>query len=143
MTVEQRLDQLEKRNKRLTVALTMVAVVVCAVVTVAATGDNYGTFDTVKTRHVYVVNGAGDIVVALGANYGGDGLVYTQSAKGKQLVKLTSTERGNGTVATYSSPNGKELVALGSTVGDHGTVTTYSPNDETLVSLRMRAAAAV
>ena len=36
MTVEQRLEQLEKRNKRLTVALTMTAVVICAVVPVAA-----------------------------------------------------------------------------------------------------------
>ena len=33
MTVEQRLEQLEKRNKRLTVALTMMGV------TMAATGD--------------------------------------------------------------------------------------------------------
>jgi hypothetical protein len=32
MTVEQRLDQLEKRNKRLTVALTMTVVAMCAVV---------------------------------------------------------------------------------------------------------------
>jgi hypothetical protein len=29
MTVEQRLDQLEKRNKRLTVALTLMAVAMC------------------------------------------------------------------------------------------------------------------
>ena len=37
MTVEQRLDQLEKRNKRLTVALTMTVVAMAAVVTMAAT----------------------------------------------------------------------------------------------------------
>ena len=37
MTVEQRLDQLEKRNKCLTVALTLTVVAMCAVVTVAAT----------------------------------------------------------------------------------------------------------
>ena len=37
MTMEQRMDQLEKRNKRLTVALTMMAVVMCAVITMAAT----------------------------------------------------------------------------------------------------------
>ena len=39
MTIEQRLEQLEKRNKRLTVALTMMAVAMAAVVTMAATGD--------------------------------------------------------------------------------------------------------
>ena len=37
MTVEQRLDQLKKRNKRLTVGLTMIAVTIAAVVTMAAT----------------------------------------------------------------------------------------------------------
>jgi len=39
MTIEQRLEQLEKRNKRLTVALTMMGVTMCAVVMMAATGD--------------------------------------------------------------------------------------------------------
>ena len=39
MTIEQRLDQLEKRNKRLTIALTIMAVAMAAVVTMAATGD--------------------------------------------------------------------------------------------------------
>ncbi len=48
MTMEQRMDQLEKRNKRLTVAFTMMAVVMCAVVTLAATGDKVGDFDTVR-----------------------------------------------------------------------------------------------
>jgi Spy/CpxP family protein refolding chaperone len=37
MTIEQRMDQLEKRNKRLTIVLTMMAVTICAVVTMAAT----------------------------------------------------------------------------------------------------------
>jgi len=39
MTIEQRLEQLEQRNKRLTVALTMTVVAMAAVVTMAATGD--------------------------------------------------------------------------------------------------------
>ena len=40
MTIEQRLDQLEKRYKRLTVALTMMAVAMCAVVTVAVSSSS-------------------------------------------------------------------------------------------------------
>ena len=46
MTIEQRLEQVEQQNqriqrtnKRLTVALTMMAVTMAAVVTMAATGD--------------------------------------------------------------------------------------------------------
>ena len=39
MTVEQRLEQLKGRNKRLMVALTMMAVVMAAVVTMAETAS--------------------------------------------------------------------------------------------------------
>ena len=119
MTIEQRMDQLEKRNKRLTVGLTMMAVAMCAVVTMAATGEKIGIFDTVMAdeviaRHISVTNDTRDIVISLDANDSGDGLVFTKSAKGKQLVQLTSTAEGNGTVTTYQ-PNGKRLVALGAT----------------------------
>ena len=38
-TIEQRLDQLERRNRRLTAALALMVVAICAVVTMAATGD--------------------------------------------------------------------------------------------------------
>jgi hypothetical protein len=44
MTVEQRLDELYKRNKRLTVVLTMTVV--------AATSDKVGEFDTAVARKI-------------------------------------------------------------------------------------------
>ena len=100
MTMEQRMNQLENRNKRLTIALTMMAVVVCAVVTMAATGEKYSDYDIVKARRVWATNDAGDIVVALGATDGGNGLVYTQSAKGKLLVQLGATVDSEGAIAT-------------------------------------------
>ena len=88
MTNEQRLDQLEKRNKRLTVALTMMAVTICAVVTMAATKLKDGHFDmvtadTVIAEYVAVTNHAGEYVVSFGVNDDGGGLVRTYSAKGK------------------------------------------------------------
>ena len=59
MTIEQRLEQLEqqnqrieRKNKRLTAALTLTVVAMCAMVTVAATGEKDGDFDTVFARHV-------------------------------------------------------------------------------------------
>ena len=112
MTIEQRLYQLEKRNKRLTIALTMTVVAMCAV---ATTGEKYSEFDIVKALHIFVTSDACDIVVGLGANDGGDGLVWTRSAEGKELVRLTATVGDEGPVMTYQ-PNGKELVKLTSTV---------------------------
>ena len=133
MTVEQRLDQLEKRNKRLTVALTMTVVAMAAVVTMAATGDKDGRFDTVVARTIYVKNDAGDFVVVLGADDDGNGLVQTKSAKGKELVQLTSTVEDNGTVTTYQ-PNGKRLVDL--TASDNGgLVYVYNKTGEDIVHM--------
>jgi hypothetical protein len=133
MTVEQRLDQLEKRNKRLTVALTMTVVAMCAVVTVAATGDKDGYFDTVQTRKIWVTNDAGDTVVSIGANDYGDGLVYTSSAKGKELVSLSAAESDYGMVTTYQ-PNGKKSVGLSGTENG-GAIVVFNKTGETIVTL--------
>jgi len=92
MTVEQRLDQLEKRNKRLTVALTMTVVVMAAVVTMAATCDKDGEFDTVTVRYIAVKNDAGKIVVSLGANDGGDILPGVQIAAEAREIAAADIE---------------------------------------------------
>ena len=111
----------------------MMAVAMCAVVTMAATGLKYGDFEIVKARHIFVTNGAGDIVISLDANDNGDGLVWTQSAKGKELVKLTSTAAGKGTVTTYQ-PNGKELVALGASANG-GLVDVLNKTGESIANM--------
>ena len=71
MTIEQRLEQLElqnqrieRKNKRLPAALTVMAVAICAVVTMAATGEKDGDFDTVYanvvlTKSIFVFKDAG------------------------------------------------------------------------------------
>ena len=51
-TIEGRLDQLEKRNKRLTAALTLMAVAICAVVTMAAMGGKGGQIDTASSTYI-------------------------------------------------------------------------------------------
>ena len=51
-TIEERLDQLEKRNRRLTAALAVMAVTICAVVTTAATSEKDGDFDTLTAKMI-------------------------------------------------------------------------------------------
>ena len=135
MTVEQRLDQLEKRNKRLTAALTVMAVMMCAVVTMAAKYrvEKEGLFEMVATRHINVMNDAGKVVVTLSANDDGNGMIRTRSAKGNDLVDLTSTEGGNGAVKTYQ-PNGKPMVAI-STTGTGGMIKVYNKTGETIADM--------
>ena len=133
MTIEQRLKRLEKHTKRLTAAQTLMAVAMCALVTVAATGENDGRFDAVTARTIWVENDAGDTVVFLGANRVGDGVVSTRSAMGKTLVMLNSAPSHNGTVQTFQ-PNGKVLVDL--SAGDKGgVVNVYNKTGEAIAKM--------
>ena len=101
-TIEERLDQLERRNRRLTAALAVLAVAICAVVTVAATGLGEVTkFDTVAARHIIVTNDADQPIITLSSDADGAGLVTTYSAKGHYLVVLTSNVLNDGVVTTY------------------------------------------
>jgi hypothetical protein len=105
MTMEQRMDQLEKRNKRLTLALTMTVVVMAAVVTMAATGLKDGEFDVVKAKKLYVdevkvyddiviTNNDGWPVILLGYDSAGSGTMYMQSGEKKALIDLHSNDNG-------------------------------------------------
>ena len=90
------MDQLKKRNKRLTVTLTMTVVAMCAVVTMAATELKDGDFDTVRAKNIFVENAvmAQSVAVISGEN--------------KLAVSLGVAGDGNGTVTTYET-NGSEL----------------------------------
>ena len=97
-TTEQRLERLEKHNERLTTALTVMAVAMCAAVTVAATGDKDGVFDTVAARAIYVTNDEGDIVLGLGSTNGGNGLVKVYNMMGEGIADMRAGPDGNGVV---------------------------------------------
>ena len=74
-TTEQRLERLEKHNKRLTGALTMTVVAMCAVVTMAADEieEGYVTFDTVFAKRILLTNNYGVVVVDLDVSKNGNG----------------------------------------------------------------------
>ena len=140
-TIEERLDQLEKRNKRLTAALTLMAVAMCAVVTVAATGDKDGHFRTVCANSVYATsviaknifakNDEGHYVVTFGANDDGNGLVYTTSREGNMLVTLNSgtSKQGYHIGTVKASGFNEESVKIGGTENG-GTVYIYNKTGE-------------
>ena len=130
MDLEQRVAMLERRATRYRNALVMLVVVICAVAVVGATTDD----GIVRGKAFYLFNDQGKIVVALGFNDGGDGLLSTYSNSGQELVKLTSTTGGDGVLTTYSN-SGQELVNLSATTRGEGLLTTYSKSGHRLVYL--------
>lgn len=132
--IEQRLEQLERQTRRQRLALVVLTVALCGVVSMAATEKRDAEFDTIRAHAVYVENARGQLTVALEADSGGDGAVKTYSAMGGELVELSATADGKGMVATYSSL-GRKLVELGATVSGVGTLTTHQPTGKKLVEL--------
>jgi hypothetical protein len=77
------------------------AVAICAVVTMAATGEKDAEFDTVVAKHIFVVNDRGRNIVSISPNAHGYGVIWTKTAQGKDLVTLGATTGGHGS----QSPN--------------------------------------
>ena len=123
-TTEQRLERLEKHNKRLTTALTLMAVAMCAVVTVAATGMKRGDFDVVTAQAIFVINEAGIPVVGLGSTDFGHGTVTTYQSNGKELVELGAND--NGGMIKVLNKTGESIVTMNADEYGNGKVGAWS-----------------
>ena len=151
MTLEQRMDRLERQvrwHRKIALVLVMA---VAAALSMGQTND----FEYIICRGLTVVNEKGDRVAALKSwklggvlyiygvngysttiiaqNDGGDGFLETSSSSGKELVKLSSG-KGGGILETFSS-SGKKIVDLGTTTSGDGILTTYSSSGKKPVKL--------
>ena len=99
----------------------MMAVVMCAVVTMAATGEKDGNFDVVRAKNIFVESGVmarsiaviideNTLAVTSGITDNGNGWVKTISAKGKALVELSSN--GNGGATEVPNKTGEGIVQM-------------------------------
>lgn len=144
MDVEQRVEQLERQNKRFKVALIMLTVALCAVVTMAATELKNGDFDvlganmviakTLVAHSIAVVDDQNKFLVTLTpTDSGTEGRVITFSSNGKKLVELGGVDN-YGAIATFS-PNGKNTVLISKTE-DGGSMGVFNKTGEGIVQLR-------
>ena len=116
MTVKQRLERLETQNQRIerkNKRLTLMAVAMCAMVTVAADeiDEGYVTFDTLFAKRILVTNDYGAVVVDLDVSKDGNGMIKAQSEKGQTLVSKAST--GNGGRLEVFNVAGEPVASLG------------------------------
>ncbi len=90
----------------------------------------------IRTRGLQIVNSDGQVVVELWPSTNGNGLIFLNSAEGKQLVYIGSlAASGNGLVHINSTEE-KNQIALGSNseTGD-GLINIKNRNEERLISL--------
>ena len=137
MTVEKRLDRLERENRILKGAGSVVLLVLLAVAVMGAS-QKEAIPDVVKARAFHVIAKDGTALVKLedsfGENVGFAGTVVTLNGKGKDLVQLGVSTGGQGVVTTLNG-KGQKLVWLGVTISGEGTVTTLNGKGQKLVRI--------
>ena len=83
MTTEERIVRLERQNRRMKGALSVLCVVVTSAFLIGAGPKNDKLrVDTLTAKNIFVTNGQGKMVVGLGVDDTGNGLVLTMNGKG-------------------------------------------------------------
>jgi len=136
MTTEERLDRLERQNRRLKGGLGVVLLGALAAALFGFTQPEKIP-DVIKAMEFQVVSHDGTIVAKMHHWHGEDqaitGAVTTYNTDGEHLVRLGATETGEGEVATADGKN-HWLVRLSSTQGI-GTVMTLNRKGHEIVSM--------
>lgn len=136
MTSEQRLERLERHNRRLWMGLVLLA-------GAGVTGLMMGQADDeevpkiIRARSFEVVSRGGKPLVRLEETHGTGvlaGTIKTYSIKGQELVWLGVTQGGSGAVITLNS-KGQSLVRLGASKEGEGLATTLNGKGQELVRL--------
>jgi hypothetical protein len=119
MTIEERFKRLERQSKRQRMALIVMAVALCSVVSMAA--REISNFDVVRAKGIVITNDKGEVVVFIGADDDGNGKLTTSYSNGEKSVKILkgdfSINNENGTLATMISAigGGGKIAVFGKT----------------------------
>ena len=158
MTIEERIERLERANRRYRLMFTLLGALAVCAVGISATQD-HDVPDLIQAKAFEVVDDEWNVLVRL-RDLGGKGGLATYANTGdilvgmtagvtvdgkragfvstfcerKTLVRLAVNTSGKGVVETLNG-NGKTLVRLGASFDGVGMVTTLNGNGEPLVEL--------
>ena len=110
LTVEQRLEKLERQAKRYRMALVLLTAALCGMLSLAATDDNR-VHDVLKARRLEVVNAAGDLVVVMTSDEAG-GVLGINNNAGQLMAIMTSDKDGGKLVINNNA--GQPMAGMGS-----------------------------
>ena len=118
MSIEQRLEQVERQTKRLRMAVVVLATALCGVVSMAATDGDIGVFSAVQTDVMFAKNVVADmavvrslsvandndgerVVIYLGSDGKDNGMLKLYNKTGESIINLTSDTQGNGFIGVW------------------------------------------
>ena len=120
MTIEQRMDQLEKRVNRYRMAMVAMGVAICAMVVMGATegpedirvGDIYAK--NIEAKRLYIRNADNELLAIIGS-LGGSGHLTLRSEESRyELFYAGADIKGNGLMKVRAKAGG-ELIVAGAT----------------------------
>ncbi len=125
MTLEQRIEKIERTNRRLRLAvLCMVGGLFASLwfgaasnglgllpaVTAAEVQNEVPVQKLIRARTIQVVGDKGQVLISLQGTERGN--LFTYNDQGQKMVTISGTAAGNGAIATYAPKTGKPLVEI-------------------------------
>jgi hypothetical protein len=135
MSMEQRVQRLERKNNRLRAALVAVVALNGWMLLVGAGGSPVQ--DIIRARRIELVTGenGNEVLVEMSATPNGEGAIITYNRNRYPLVDLRPRAEGPGWVTTYDG-RGHALVELGATTEGDGALAVSAANGYRQVMLR-------
>ena len=119
MTIEQRLERLERRANRYRNALVMLVMSVCCVALIGPTTDD----GIIRGKELFITNDEGrSLIIAGQSDDSENGLLVVFSKTGKDLI-YAGTDKGGADgdgILTVSSKTGKDLIYAGAGKSGNG-----------------------
>ena len=110
MTTEERLEQLENRNKLLTAALTLMAVAICGVVAIGAKGQSEEflsisaktiTAEHLNAKSVMISDEEGIQKMNISTDKHGNGFIQVYNSSMEQVARIGVNDNGNGEIGVW------------------------------------------
>ena len=122
MTIEERLECLERRANRYRNALVLLVMSVCAVALIGATADD----GIIRAKGLYITNNEGLSVIWAAVTDDGYGLLKVKSKTGKDLIYAGAGSTGNGFLFSGSNKTAESVVQLTADEYGNGVVGAYN-----------------
>lgn len=127
MSLEERVEVLERRLNRYRLILVGMALAWGGIVLSGATPEEEGVVEAeiVAAKAIFARNADGQLVAGLGVDDAGNGLLQLYSQEGKNLLVARIDTNGNGQLRVYSREE-KDLFLAGGDEGGDGLISVFS-----------------
>jgi hypothetical protein len=136
MSIEKRLNQLERQNKRMKKG--MIGMVLAGLsMLVMAQATSPKVHNLIRARQIEIVSKAGKSNLFMTTTKTGNPIIVGLTPKGNEVYGMGVDDKGHGTISTNNSSGKKIFSATATTAGD-GAISTYDTKGKNLIVITSR-----